>query len=46
LINCVHGALTVYDLPDLRRVVGAKKLKVVDPRGSQNEPLSVATPGR
>lgn len=46
LINCVHGALTVYDLPDLRRVVGAKKLKVVDPRGSQNEPLSVATSSR
>jgi hypothetical protein len=40
LINTVHGALRVYDLPDLRRIVGDKKLKVVDPRGSQNEPLS------
>lgn len=40
LINVVHGALKTYDLPDLRGVVGAQKLKVVDPRGSQNEPLS------
>jgi hypothetical protein len=32
--------LKTYDLPDLRGVVGAQKLKVVDPRGSQNEPLS------
>ena len=40
LTNTVHGALTVYDLPDLRRLIGTKKLTVVDPRGSQNEPLS------
>lgn len=39
LVNTVHGALRTYDLPDLRRLLG-KKLTVVDPRGSQNEPLS------
>lgn len=39
LTNLVHGALQAYDLADLRRVVGGK-LTVVDPRGSQNEPLS------
>jgi len=46
LINTVHGALTVYDLPDLRRMVGASKLTVVDPRGSQNESLSESSPSR
>jgi hypothetical protein len=40
LINTVHGALQVYDLPDLRRVIGPKKLKVVDPRDSQYEPVA------
>ena len=39
LLNTVHGALKVYDLPDLRRVIGEKRLTVVDPRDSQNEPL-------
>ncbi len=40
LFNTVHAALTVYDLPDLRRVVGPHKLRIVDPRGSQDEPLT------
>jgi hypothetical protein len=40
LTNTVHGALRVYDLPDLRRTLGPEKLKIVDPRGSQNQPLS------
>ena len=42
LLNTVHGALKVYDLPDLRRVIGEKRLTVVDPRDSQNEPLHSA----
>lgn len=40
LLNTVHGSLAVYDLPDLRRVIGPQKLTVVDPRGSQDEPLT------
>ena len=40
LLNTVHGALKVYDLPDLRRVIGPQRLTVVDPRDSQNDPLS------
>jgi cephalosporin-C deacetylase-like acetyl esterase len=39
LTQLVHGALRVYDLPDLARTLG-KKLTIVDPRGSQGEPLS------
>jgi hypothetical protein len=39
LMNLVHGALRVYDLPDLAKSLGPK-LKIVDPRGSQGEPLS------
>lgn len=42
LLNTVHGSLKVYDLPDLRRVIGEKRLTVVDPRDSQNEPLHSA----
>jgi len=42
LTNTVHGALRVYDLPDLRRLIGDAKLTVVDPRDSQNKPLSGA----
>lgn len=38
LPQLVHGALAVYDLPDLCRLLG-DKLTVVDPRGPQNEPL-------
>lgn len=40
LLNTVHGSLAVYDLPDLRRVIGPQKLSVSDPRGSQDEPLT------
>jgi cephalosporin-C deacetylase-like acetyl esterase len=39
LLNTVHGALRVYDLPDLRRVIGDQRLTVVDPRDSQNQPF-------
>lgn len=39
LLNTVHGALKVYDLPDLRHVIGEKRLSVVDARDSQNLPL-------
>ncbi|MEO6741750.1 MAG: acetylxylan esterase [Chthoniobacteraceae bacterium] len=39
LLSTVHGALKVYDLADLRRVIGLDRLNVVEPRDSQNEPL-------
>ncbi len=44
LLNTVHGALRIYDLPDLRRVIGEKRLTVVDPRDSQNQPLNATEP--
>lgn len=37
LVNTVHGALQVYDLPDLARVLG-DKLTVEDPRNALGEP--------
>ena len=37
LVNTVHGALTVYDLPDLARVVG-EKLTIDDPRDAMERP--------
>lgn len=39
LLTTVHGALKTYDLPDLRRVIGEKRLSIVDARDSQNLPL-------
>jgi dienelactone hydrolase len=41
LPNLVHGALQVYDLPDLRRQLGTK-LTIVDPRDSQGRPISAS----
>jgi dienelactone hydrolase len=38
LVNTVHGALQVYDLPDLARLLGIK-LKVIDPRDALGRPL-------
>lgn len=40
LVNTVHGALKVYDLPDLARCVPAEKLEIVDPRNAQGEPVA------
>jgi len=31
LCNTVHGVLQQYDLPDLRRLIGSRRLKVVEP---------------
>lgn len=36
--DVVHGALRVYDLPDLARTLGAK-LKIEDPRNALGQPL-------
>jgi len=41
LVNTVHGALTVYDLPDLARVVGAK-LTTDDPRDAMERPCAAS----
>jgi hypothetical protein len=38
LINAVHGALEVYDLPDLAGVLD-KKLTIVDPADATGKPL-------
>jgi hypothetical protein len=46
LLQTVHGALKLYDLPDLRRVISEKRLTVVDARDSQNQPLKSATPSK
>lgn len=46
MLNTVHGALKVYDLPDLRRVIGEKRLKVVDARDSQNLPIKSNSPAK
>lgn len=40
LLNIVHSALKVYDMPDLRRVIGEKRLTVIDPRDSQNQSIN------
>jgi hypothetical protein len=40
LLNTVHGAQNLDDLPDLRRVIGSEKLTVIDPRDTQHEPLA------
>ncbi|MBN2475816.1 MAG: acetylxylan esterase [Pirellulales bacterium] len=39
LVDTVHGALCVYDLPDLARVVG-EKLTIEDPRDAMGEPCA------
>lgn len=46
LLQTVHGALKLYDLPDLRRVIGEKRLTVVDARDSQNLPINSNTPSK
>ncbi len=39
LVNTVHGALTVYDLPDLAATLGAK-LTIEEPLNALGEPIS------
>lgn len=41
LINVVHGALRTYDLPDLRAMIPAVRLKVSDPRDAAGKPALV-----
>ncbi|MDP6442424.1 MAG: acetylxylan esterase [Pirellulaceae bacterium] len=41
LINCVHGALTFYDLPDLVAMLG-DKAKLVEPTNSRGEVVEAA----
>jgi len=43
LINTVHGALKVYDLPDLIKLAGASKVKVTQP-STVAEDLAAKTP--
>lgn len=38
LINVVHGVLRSYDLPDLRAMIPAARLKVSDPRDAAGKP--------
>ncbi|HEX4131249.1 MAG TPA: hypothetical protein VHZ24_14510 [Pirellulales bacterium] len=39
LLNLVHGALAVYDLPDLVELLGPVKLNVIEPRGALGEAI-------
>ena len=39
LVNTVHGALTVYDLPDLVTILGAK-LTIEEPLNALGEPIT------
>lgn len=39
LINTVHGALRVYDLPDLARTLPAAKLAIVEPVDAAGQPI-------
>jgi hypothetical protein len=42
-INAVHGALAVYDLPDLAALLGGK-VKIEEPLDARGEPASVKNP--
>ncbi|HWA99773.1 MAG TPA: hypothetical protein VG713_14820 [Pirellulales bacterium] len=39
LINLVHGALAVYDLPDLAESLGSIKLSVTEPHNARDEAI-------
>ena len=39
LINCVHGALRVYDLPDLAASLPKDKLTVTEPFSATQQPV-------
>ena len=41
LAGVVHGALRVYDLPDLAAALGPEKIAVVDPLDAQGKPVSL-----
>ncbi|QDV53103.1 alpha/beta hydrolase family protein [Gimesia fumaroli] len=43
LINTVHGALKVYDLPELIKLAGAAKVKITQPAGVTDD-LAVKAP--
>jgi dienelactone hydrolase len=36
-INTVHGALKIYDLPDLVKIIGPQRIKVQEPVNAQNK---------
>ena len=38
-VNIVHGALRIYDLPDLLRTLPKEKVTVVDPLNAMEQPL-------
>lgn len=40
LVNCVHAALCVYDLPDLAAAIPAGKLTLAEPLDAKEEPLA------
>ena len=39
-INVVHGALRVYDLPDLLATLPKEKVKVIDPLDAMERPVA------
>jgi hypothetical protein len=43
LSNVVHGALAVYDLPELVTLAGADKITLRDPLGAAEEPVSAGS---
>ncbi len=40
-VNCIHGALRAYDLPDLARYLG-NRIQVIEPTDSLNQPIKTA----
>ena len=45
LINVIHGALRIYDLPDLAALLGAR-ITVAEPVDAQGNPVAAAGPSR
>ena len=41
LVNVVHGALRVYDLPDLAATLPPDRITVLDPLDAQEKPVSL-----
>jgi hypothetical protein len=39
LINVIHGALRIYDLPDLQASIPAEKIIVVEPKKADGTPV-------
>jgi hypothetical protein len=45
LINAIHGALRIYDLPDLAALL-ENRITVADPADAQGNPVAAAGPSR